>query len=91
MLLDGRMSFSKPNDPLLTFSLPFIVEDHPAHSCSLVPGYIIDFSLGRKLAVFQSNTSTAVPNCGPPSGFIQALTTHTHTHTHTHRYHSQDA
>lgn len=32
MLLKGRMSFSKPNDPLLPSSFPFIVEDHPAHS-----------------------------------------------------------
>lgn len=64
MLLKGRMSFSKPNDPLLPSSLPFIVEDHPAHSCSSAPGYIIDLSLGWKLAVFQSHTLTAVPDSG---------------------------
>lgn len=64
MLLKGRMSFSKPNDPLLPSSLPFIVEDHPAHSRSSVPGYGINLSMGWKLAVSRTHTLNAVPDCG---------------------------
>lgn len=64
MLLKGRMSFSKLNDPLPPSSLPFIVEEHPAHSRSSVPGYRINLSLGWKLAVSQSHTLTTVADCG---------------------------
>lgn len=84
MLLNGRMSFSKPNDPFLTSVLPFIVEHHPAHSSSLVLGYINDLSLGWKLAVFQSHTLTAVPNC------VNCLTQDMGTYKylpHVHKYH----
>ena len=72
IMLKGGMSFSKPNDPLLPSSLPFIVEYHPAHSCSSVPGYIINFSVGWKLAVFQSHTMTTVPT----SGRTEHMSTH---------------
>lgn len=55
MLFKGIIPFSKPNYPPLLSPFPFIVEDHPAHSHSSFPGYIINMSLGWNLAVFQSH------------------------------------
>ena len=80
--VERKMTFSKPNDPLLPSSLPFIVEDHPAHSCSSVAGYIINLSLGWKLAVFQSRTLTE----------LWSARTYVHTHAltepHTCKYYT---
>lgn len=69
------MSFSEPNDPLLTSSLPFIDEHHPAHCSSMVPSYISDLCLLWKLAVFQAHTPTIMTT--RRYGHMHATTTHT--------------
>lgn len=69
--------------PLLPFSSPFIVEDHPAHRPFSFLGYIINSSLGWKLAVFQSHARSA--RCQSPVEWEHArkhvpiITSHTFT------------